>query len=172
MLVHAGTVRRPRLWTGNRTETEERFRRSPQRTADTHSKSGRTVVRSWRSGSRRRPPSIRASPVAALRRRAGAQTGARAQKALQIGTCVKVSTAVIRLRRIEGSNPSPSDQSSGSRREARFPAVAGGLENLTSQSMEVDVFGSPLVCVLTGAPLAHGQRSTPRLPRQQRGCRN
>jgi hypothetical protein len=43
-----------------------------------------------------------------LRRPGGASTGAPAKNCLQTGTFVAVSKAVIRHRRIEGSNPSPS----------------------------------------------------------------
>jgi hypothetical protein len=53
------------------------------------------------------------------------------------GRNAAVSKAVIRLRRIEGSNPSPSAQPSGSRFETRSGRALGGLEDFSSQSMGV-----------------------------------
>ena len=50
---------------------------------------------------------------------------------------MKVSKAVIRLRRIEGSNPSPSAQRCGFPLGARFRITVCGLEDFSSQSMDV-----------------------------------
>jgi hypothetical protein len=88
---------------------------------------------------------------------AGAQTGARDIKSLQIGMFMAVSKAVIRLRRIEGSNPSPSAQPRGSRLGACLPgAKAVSRTSPVNPGKSIDVSGRALVYVVTGARLAHG----------------
>jgi hypothetical protein len=81
---------------------------------------------------------------------------------------VIVSKAVIRLWRIEGSNPSPSAEPSGSRVETRSRQALCGLEDLTSQSTEVHRrLCKSTVWVVTGARLAHGSTAILCLLRQQ-----